>query len=429
MHSKTFIGAATLFGLLLPATAADPFQITTTMFPRPGANPPILQISTTGLAPAPIDVARYRNPANWRVSWQHQSTDAPTPADLDSIDVSPTHHLFLNLKTNRALSGDGRDMVWTALFIPPPGMVTIPSIDSYQPPTGGSPNAKSSFLSPLNSTDQPDVLLSGTFLAGGNTKPIYTLSEQANIFSPGPGSVLGFAPGFTSAVQINQGAQPPSNRTTFDPDSIQAAFSGWRVDAINHGALYGLTTKLNLIGGEFSRSDPSSNIMTGFVSTFVLRRIRLNDSTFLALYPVLGLEAGHNLNRPSQIMGTPVDLSHYSGILRGIVGSDAIFGVASSDRTSNVFAITGSYRMRLPAMDEPFVRTIHEQTTVDLTTRARHWVEVDVTYSPPNWKYLALTAKYQFGSLPPLFTFIDQQVTLGFQFQAKQTRKPTLPTQ
>jgi hypothetical protein len=96
---------------------------------------------------------------------------------------------------------------------------------------------KRPLLAPLQSGDQPDILVSGTFLAGGNTKPIYTIQEQASLYSTGAGKIFGFAPGFTSALAINQGAQPPNNRTRLDPDSIQAALSFWRVDPIQRGVL------------------------------------------------------------------------------------------------------------------------------------------------------------------------------------------------
>jgi hypothetical protein len=400
------------------------------MFPEPGAPAVILEISTSGSPPAPADAARYQNKDNWQVSWRSSAADVPTPAQAGSIELdSGTQHVMIHLTGPNLPAGDGRRQFWVALFVPPPGMAAIPSVSTFTPenppPAPGAP--RPSFFAPLKGADQPDLLLNGTFLAGGNTKPIYTFQEQTSIYTAAFGRVLGFVPGFTSKVLINQGALPPNHRTRFDPDSIAAALSFWRVDNIGRGALYGLTSKVSLLGGEFSRSDPSSNIMTGFLETVVLRRVKLSKSGFFVLYPVAGLEAGRNLNHPSQLAGMAVDLSHYSAILRGVTGSDAILGMASKNRSSNVFAITGSYRLRIPATDEPLIRSAHGQTQVELTTRARHWVEVDVTYSPWQWAYLALNAKYQYGALPPLFNVVDQQVSLGFLLQAKQRHKPSLP--
>jgi len=424
---------ASLLACAAPPALADSFQLSSTMTLRPGAPQPILQISTSGPAPLDADASRYRDKANWKALWQTDSDAVPTYVDVDSIELDlSTKHLIIHVSGAKLPAGDGRDDYWTAVFVPPAGMAAIPQVFSYAPRKGaGSGGKKVTLLAPVGSSDQPDLLLNGTFLAGGGTKPIYTLHEQASLYAPSNSkwNFHGFAPGFASEVWINQGAQPPNNRTRFDPDSIRAGLSLWRVDPIESGVLYGMTTQVNLIGGEFTRSDPSSNIMSGFLTTLVLRRKRLSESAFATLYPVLGLEGGYNLNHPDELSGTAVDLSHYGGIFRGVLGADSTLGIANSDRTSNVFAITGSYRVRLPATDEPFIRTVHGDTSVDLSTRARHWLEVDITYSPWQWKYLALNAKYTYGSLPPLFSLVDHQVSFGLLLQAKQNNKQALPGQ
>jgi hypothetical protein len=123
---------------------------------------------------------------------------------------------------------------------------------------------------------------------------------------------------------------------------------------------------------------------------------------------------------------TPVDLGNYNAILRGVVGSDVVFAVASADRSADVFSITGTYRLRLLAFDEPFVETVHQVTTVSLTTKPRNWVQANVNYAPWRFKYLSLNAKYEYGELPPLFTLVNHQFSLGFTLQAVQSGKPGL---
>ena len=407
---------------------ADDFQLSGPAVVQQTKNGVDLNISTSGAAAGAADRSRYESTPNWQVMWYAKTSDVPTRVDVVSVATSTKiQKVTLRLAGNLP-SGDPRAMLWTVLFVPPREMAAVPALFTSAQLKAVGHGVKEPLVSPLQSGDRPDILVSGSFLAGGNTKPIYTIQEQASLYATEK-KILGFAPGFSSSLAINQGAQPPNNRTRIDPDSIQGALSFWRVDSIQHGLLYGVTTKINLVNGEFARSDPSANITAGFLSTFVLRRKRLSNSAFFALYPSLGLEGGHNLSSPNSLQGTPVDLSHYAGIFRGVAGADAIFAVAAEDRMSNLFSITGTYRVRLPVTDEPFVESLHGQTTVDLSTKARHWVEVDVVYSPPQWKYLGLTAKYQFGSLPPIFSFVDQQVSLGLLFQAKQTRKPTLPPQ
>jgi hypothetical protein len=53
---------------------------------------------------------------------------------------------------------------------------------------------------------------------------------------------------------------------------------------------------------------------------------------------------------------------------------------------------------------------------------------VDLNIAPSSFKYLALTVQYQYGDLPPVFTFVDHKVTVGLTFKAVQSNKPTLPS-
>jgi hypothetical protein len=137
------------------------------------------------------------------------------------------------------------------------------------------------------------------------------------------------------------------------------------------------------------------------------------------------MEAGRNLYRPKMVETIPVDLSRYSGIVRGYAGADAKFGIISGDRTADVFSITGTYRVRIPAMDEPFLETLHNVTSFDMTTKSRHWIESDIAYSPQGWKYFSLTATYQYGVLPPFFELVDHKFTFGIRLQAMQGNKPS----
>ena len=426
------LGFLILCGAALASTArADDFQLTGPVIATAQGNGVDLNISTSGSAPAAADLPRYRNAANWQIMWRAKATDAPTRVAAASADVnSPNQKVTLHVGANLP-TGDPRSFLWTVLFLPPREMAAVPAVftsTALNAPVSSSPGPshKPAVISAVQAGGTPDISLSGTFLAGGNTKPIYTLQEQASLYYTRGSGILGFIPGFSSAVAINQGAEPPNNRTRFDPDSITGALSLWRVDPIQKGILYGMETKIDVLNGEFARTDPSSNLTAGFLTNIVLERKRLTANSFFVLHPALGLEAGHNLNSPSSLQGTPVDLSHYGAIFRGIAGADAVLAYAPGDHSSTAFSITGTYRVRLPATDEPFVESLHGKTIVDLTTKARHWVEVDIVYSPPAWKYIGLTAKYQYGSLPPIFSFVDQQVSIGLLFQAKQNGKPAL---
>jgi hypothetical protein len=151
-----------------------------------------------------------------------------------------------------------------------------------------------------------------------------------------------------------------------------------------------------------------------------------HPSLYGTIYPVLAVEAGKNLNEPSSIASIPVDLRRYDAIFRGVLGADAMFALATADRSSDVFSLSGSYRLRLPAFDEPFVEMQHQVTVVSLTSKPRSWVQANVNYAPWRFKYLSLNARYEYGELPPLFPLVNHQFTIGFTLQAVQTGKPGL---
>ncbi len=422
-------GLALLCGL---ATAgliygADSFAITSVNL-TPGARPPIVNVQTAGSAPAETDKQRYLDRNNWRVFQRANDDAAPVRRSVAQASFG-LQVIELTLEPLVGEQGDGRNQLWTVLFLPPPDMAAVPVVQNYAQSgslspggsnnaTGGSCDPKSGFFCPVSGSDQPNVLISGSFVAGGNTKPIYAFNEQVSLYTP---EQHVFRYGVQTAVAINQSASPPNNRTRFDPDSLSGSFSLYRLTPVKNKFLYGVVSTLNPAGGEFSRSDPSANFIGSFQEKFVLTPVKLSESIYFTLYPVLGMEAGKNFSRPSTISGVAVDLTGFSAITRGVFGADATLAKIRPDYSGNLFSIQGSWRERQLVFDEPDVVTHHGVTRVGLDTKPRNWIEVDFSYSPGSWQYLALTAKYQYGALPPLFNLVDNLATIGISFQAKQS--------
>ena len=437
--------------LLLSSAAMGQSDFTLTGIVPEAGQKPALDVNYAGTFPN--DPSAYLSKASWRVWVKRPGKSKPEELEVLSVEKIVSSRFTIN-KLRLTLSGNlpaGNEVVtsgWHALFNPPRASgleglsfdsvvnavieapstqttaATKPSCDNT------APAPKPYFCAPAAGAPA-DVSLSGSFLAGGGTKPIYSFELKGGLYKRDPVQGLhGFHPGVTGTVEINQYAQPPDNRTTFDPDSITTALAFQRLKALRKQKLgiYGLQFDEALPSGEFSRANPSSNII--FRSSLLLGFSSISSpkhpSLYGTIYPVLGLEAGKNLNKPGMIAMTAVDLSHYDAILRGVAGSDAVFAVASADRSADVFSISGTYRVRLPAFDEPFVETLHHATTVSLTTKARNWVQASVNYAPWRFKYLSLNAKYEYGELPPLFTLIDHQFTVGFTLQAVQSGKPGL---
>lgn len=417
-----------------PTYAQTKFALTGVATPEP-VSPPIIDVDYQG--PAPDKNSAYIAKENWRVKWTTAPDSSATSVQVEAVSIDKTTDKIL-LHVSGTLPSDVRAVYWTVLFIPGDAIPLLPQISLSTPNPRNQPKPPKTDCDNDNIDLQPnfcppgtgaipDFSLTGSFLAAGGTKPIIAAELKTDlIFSPNH-ELRGFYPGIKTAVEVNQNVQPPNNRTRFDPDSIIAGLTFTRIEPIQKSVLYGVEIQFQLPEGEFNRKDPSSNIIAASLTRFAFKPLQ-RGSFYATLYPALGIETGRNLNRPSTIDMVPVNLSQYKGIFRGIVGADSSIGVASEDRKTDIFTITGAYRVRVPAIDEPFVKTIHQVTTVDLTTKARHWVEVDITSSPWNWKYFALNATYQYGSLPPLFAFVDHKFTIGFTLQAVQTRKPKLPT-
>ena len=406
---------------------ADPFAITSVNVAA-GAQPPIVDVYTSGDAPAAADKPRYSDPNNWKIFQRAKDGAAPVRRSVAQASFG-LQVIELTLEPLAGEQDDLRKQLWTVLFLPPPDMAAVPVVQNYAPSgslspggsnnaAGGSCDSKSGFFCPVSGSDQPNILISGSFVAGGNTKPIYSLNEQVSLYTPEQ-HVFRF--GVQTAVAINQSASPPNNRTRFDPDSLSASFSMYRSTHIKNKYLFGIVSTINPAGGEFSRSDPSANFIGSFQEKFVLTPVKLSESIYFTLYPVLGMEAGKNLSQPSKISGVAVDLTGFSAITRGVFGADATLAKMRSDYSGNLFSIQGTWRERELAFDEPDVVTHHGVTRVGLDTKPRNWIEVDFSYSPGSWQYLALTAKYQYGAQPPLFNLVDSLATIGISFQAKQS--------
>lgn len=376
--------------------------------------------STIPSAPTP-----YSDTSNWRVQWKTSSDTVFTRADVSGLTMGSAA-ITLTLKGNLPpIKDDPRSYVWDVSF----RSDGIKDTTVEWAPSGAKSCASSTnrrFLCPPSPSDTPDMSFTGSFLTGGGTNPIYSFEVKSGIILPWSIPKPSFTTGINLQVEINQNTTPPAHRTRFDPDSITAGLGFTHfLSRPPGGVLSGMRLQFQP-GGEFNRSDPSSNFITSGLMTFDFVPLGPSEKShaYFTFYPFLGMEVGQNFNRPRVVDSVPVDFSRYTGIARGLAGADTKLAFSTSDFTSDVFSISGSYRLRLPAIDEPFVETIHQQTTAEMTTKARHWVEADIAYTIPSWQYLSVAATYQYGELPPLFPLVDHKLTIGLRLQAVQAFKP-----
>lgn len=434
---------AVVVALALPAAGQNTFSLTG-IVPQQGP-PTALLVNYSG--PYPANPSPYLDKKAWRVWVTRPGQSKAEEINVDAAAQAVDSQGFRLGKLSLTLSGDipaaekFPKSTWRAQFSPDKASGIegtefdfVPASGANQTPlnSGCDPKSTAHYFCAPASGATPDFSLSGTFTAAGGTKPLYQFQLQGGVYTETEYHALwGFRPGVTTNTQINQDATTPVNRTTFDPDSITAgiAFQKLKVFEKPVADLSGIQFDETLPGGEFTRKDPTSNIIVTSTALFALRPFTApGHLTYGTLYPVMGMEVGKNLNRPRELDSIPVDLSHYNAIVRGVLGANASIARKSSDKSTDVLSLVGTYRVRLPVHDEPLVKTLHQVTTVELTTRARHWIEVDGSVTPWSFKYLALTAKYQYGELPPAFNFVDHSFTLGLTLKAVQSNKPNVGT-
>jgi hypothetical protein len=426
MRCKLALGLVLLLSVPVSVKAQDAFKLGSGVSVAPQL-PIVLDLDYSG-APPEID-SPYRSVSSWKVRWTGPKDKSSTLAKVDSVEIDTNDEkVRLHVSGSVPTLADVRNVKWTILFDSPDGTGLLPAVVNSSPKSSTGkdctdPQKSKPLFCPPSKGGTPDLSLSGNFLAAGGTKPIYSLELKGGIV--GPADWSGFHPAVSMQVEINQNEKPPSNRTRFDPDSITGSFSLAKHKPVQKGPLYGLHLQFQAPEGEFSRKDPSSNVIVSGLVSFIFKAWQPDPKKpfYATIYPFVGLEAGHNLSQPKTIDKVSVDLRNYGAIVRGYLGSDACFAIDSKDRKSTDLSVTGSYRVRLPFTDEPFVETVHTITTVDMTTKARHWFEGNINYSPTAWKFFSFNVKYQYGSLPPLFSLVDHKVSVGLTLQAVQSNK------
>jgi hypothetical protein len=270
----------------------------------------------------------------------------------------------------------------------------------------------------------PDLFLSGSYMAYSGSKPIYAIQASLNYSSEIGYSGWTWGPTFklaTAAVPgIDKADLKPRDKIEIDPDTITGAIAFKRTAPGGVGWL-----RLDLrAGGEFSRDLATSSFVPAAYTEILLK----SAGTTVYFVPdiLLGFEGGVNLNKPDMILKQPVNLDWYRGIARLVPGIRLTLGksVAGKQR----FSFEGKYVARQPLTDEPFVRYRRGQTDpakpeeISYTPeilRSRQNRHLATVKGSINFNdYWGFTAEYRYGSEPPLFRFVDHRVIIGLKFSA-----------
>ena len=358
----------------------------------------------------PPDETTLKDPAHWSVS--ATAATVTHPITLKEVQWKPGVARVTLLFPASELTGfDPEKAHWVATFNTP----TSQSVT-------WDPAVKKGTFAAAKSKDDADLYLFGSFLAGAGTKPLFVIDAKANwMWTRGSWDL-----GINSAISANAGAQTPVDRSRIDPDSITAAFSVQRILPWHARGIQGFALNLQPLAGQFSRKTAASDIL-GAAQVKLVPKPWFGPVRWVAVYPSVGYEGGHNLNQPTTLFKQAVNLSGWNIVSRAVVGITGEYYWLSKSPTADDtyrFTIDASYQSRILFSPEPFVTVADSKglavNTVILGRHPRPEAEARITWNFS--KLMGLQIQYKYGSLPPLFQFVDHQATVGLTFKAKRSQ-------
>jgi hypothetical protein len=248
-----------------------------------------------------------------------------------------------------------------------------------------------------------DIYFSGSAAGAKGTKPLYLFeSKLGYLFSlKNKGGALGPRAEITAASESN-----------IDPDSIKTALAYEKIFVL--GRAKGFILRSDALGLEFDKKNRNRNLMTDLNGTFVPPPKPIGESSFVAFDFMGGFEAGHNYrHKLNQNEGL-------GNLWRWKFGANAYF-IALNPPVFKRIDFSTEYKVRLPQTSEPFTQTINDKDITTLEKKPRHYVgsNLDLMFSDA----LGVSLKYQYGSLPPAFKFVNHTASVGLTFKLKQANK------
>jgi hypothetical protein len=270
----------------------------------------------------------------------------------------------------------------------------------------GAPCASGQFvLEPASKRSNADIFLSGSLTGAKNENTIY--SWDIKFSYPKFYKNIGRGKRWLVASPLIEFVA--NKGTDANPDRAKgAAQFGLLLDTTDSGTEKITEIQwLTDIGGEFDRRFDTQNFT---VSTFLRTLFRTFGRNRYAFVPEFefGTEFGNNFQNKLLTDGS-------GGVARLYA---AFSGYQELGSESIVLLINYQYRGLL--QDEIFSKKFGEQIVLSLTTKPRHYVEAGVAISVG--EYFSIKPQYKWGSLPPAFTFVDSQYSIGLELKARVAR-------
>jgi hypothetical protein len=298
--------------------------------------------------------------------------------------------------------------------IPPDALrVEVMLLLANQP--SGSTTAREDPLPAFERVDDPDdatVYFNGIVAPAKGAKTLYTIDSRADLTLRRFGQSAGTRLGISGELKTDE-------RTHVDPDSARLGVSLRRVTG------FAPVLTWDIAALEFNREAKLVNLISAasLVQTWGTPFTRLHDGTKVVRATInfqagLGLEVGANLRNVVRTDSGEADGA--TAIVRAAptLGIWLVMPTTTLDRIT----LSAEYALRVPATRELFLETRGLTEDADpvplLTRKARHYVTASARFMITKW--VGFEAKYEFGSLPPVFQVVDHGASVGLTFMAKQ---------
>jgi len=372
----------------------------------------------------PGDTQAIQNAVKPSDSWSILVDGKLSPIRVTTASI-PHSGGIINLQLSGPLGADtvSKHHI-TILFAGDPATHVQPeSVDVKQPksaPSSGWFPPKFNFTTDKKN---PNLDVSGSLQTGVAAKPQY----QWNVLAQAPWEHDGLNWDFTAGPKFTGIA---SQETNADPDSLSAS-AATEFYFFRHSLAPNIL--FNPISYEFERKAKQEAVLVNgkpTVHNYQQKNTNLIVSAGLQFVTGFGhgkkahtgFPVGLNINLGTEI-GSAVSRSvlnqnpkpgYSDNPLRAVAGSDVYFDVyRPAGWKYPLLNVDGHYTVRLPFHPEPFQEAGVNNGNQFYSTQARHYITASLSHTIVAGSNF--TVKYLYGSLPPTYSFVDHQVTIGFE--------------
>ena len=296
--------------------------------------------------------------------------------------------------------------------------------DEAQPALGpfkvdaGAGGPASPLLSPSTNRSDSELYVAPTIDGTAGTKPAYTLDlkfqPRFSLVAPLVGGHSGYRPGinFIPGIDFKASSNPKEDGSSV---TIQAPFEFLALHPV--AALARAFPALIVRAGPALEADKTFAVRNLILSA--VANVRLGGLSHgaigVAAVPEFGVETGKRLVGPEGIPD--------ASVLRWLVGGQLTFTVMPPAAKKPLLSVLLVYTHRDLTHDEPRFASAGQSTTLQSTdSRAREHVSLTIAYTVS--PLIDLSAAYEYGELPPLFTLVNSKYTFGVTFKGAFTTKP-----